>query len=139
MEEHLGNWIIHTINGRQANQKDLIDIGECIGHCDRHIHRFVYAPHFIFGKIYNLSLWFSHWETKLESHEQMGCTGSVFRTVEMYKKDKQLFVDNFLVDACSCRKFSICWKSDFRRFLHFILILHIITAFLYWLFELKVK
>ena len=104
MEEHLGNWIIHTINGRQANQKDLIDIGECIGHCDRHIHRFVYL--FMCSKNYILS--FSHWETKLESHEQMGCTGSVFRTVEMYKKDKQLLVDNFLVDACSCRKFSIC-------------------------------
>ena len=104
MEEHLGNWIIHTINGRQANQKDLIDIGECIGHCDRHIHRFVYL--FMSSKNYILS--FSHSETKLESHEQMGCTGSVFRTVEMYKKDKQLLVDNFLVDACSCRKFSIC-------------------------------
>ena len=46
LEQHLGNWVIHTINGKHASHNDLIDIGECIGHCDRHIHRsvFLYTP-----------------------------------------------------------------------------------------------
>ena len=71
MEELLGNWKIHSIDGRSLTKYEMIDIGECYGHCQGQMN-FAIEP---------------------APGDMVGCTGSHYRKVEMFKR-KRMYIQN---------------------------------------------